>query len=209
MTVRQQVLQFAAAPAVPAAIDLDEALANARRADTTNREFRENNPAHLPPESRLPDLYALCPGCQLHPGGGIYPAEELLRSEGCPAGARLRAQLSAEDLLEEGEGRRAEREGPPDPVLKRRDSALPSSLLDLSATDRLRGGSFTRSEALTPESLPETGHRRSPLIRAMELCSHGLEGLRVRVGRAWYFHRRAAVCRKRLSRIASAASSYS
>ena len=74
MTVRQQILRFDAAPE---AIGLDEALANARRAQTSTREFRGENPAHLPPESRLPDLYALCPGCQLHPGGGIYPAEEL------------------------------------------------------------------------------------------------------------------------------------
>ena len=204
-SVRQQALQFSM---VPAAINFEEALANARGAVEKDREFRVNNPAHLPPESRLPDLYALCPGCDLHPGGGIYPADELLRSEGCPAGERLRGQLAAEQLFEEEEGRRVEREGPPAPVMKRREPPLPSSLLDFSATDRLRGGPQSHSETLTPGSPSESG-RRLLLTRPRQLCSRGLERLRARASRAWYFHRRAAICRKRLSRIASAASSFS
>ncbi len=198
----QQILPFASA-----VLSWDEVLANGRRAVDETGELRTSNPAHLPPEPDLPDIYALCPGCEEHPGGGIFPAAELLRSDACPAGRRLRSSAAGQHF-EEKEDRPAEREGSAVPVLRRRNSALPSSLLKLHADDRLRGGSFPRFEALTPESLPETGPRFS-LTRGAALCSRWMETQKLRVARAWFFRRRAAVCRSRLSRIANAASSIS
>lgn len=185
----------------------DEILANGRRALDAYGELRTQYPAHLPPVADLPRIYALCPGCPEHPSGGIFPAVELVRSRACPAGRRLRGG-AAGTLFEEKEDPAAEREGSAGAVLKRRDPTLPSSLLDSVADDRLRSGPFPRNESLTPGSTPETGPRFA-LTRPWGLCSRWLETQRLRLARAWYFRRRAAVCRRRLSRIASAASSIS
>jgi hypothetical protein len=197
----QRILPFASS-----AISWDEVLANGQGAINEKGELR-TNPAHLPPEPELPDIYALCPGCEEHPGGGIFPASELARSQSCPAGQRLRAG-AAGSRFEEKEGRPADREGSAVTALKRRNSTLPSSLLDLCADDRLRGGSFPQDEALTLGSHPETGLRFF-LTRPLDLCSRWIEAQRLHVARVWFFRRRAGICRKRLSRIANVASSIS
>jgi len=198
----QTILPFAATE-----LAWDEVLANGRRALDENGELRTHNPAHLPPEPELPDIYALCPGCPEHPGGGIFPAADLARSEACPAGQRLRRR-SAAIHFEEKEGPTAEREGSAAMALMRRNPARPSSLLDSAADDRLRSDPFPRNGSLTRGSSPETGPR-FPLTRPLQLCSRWMEAQKLRVARIWYFRRRASVCRRRLSRIASAASSIS
>ncbi len=290
----QTILPFNAA-----ILSWDEVLANGRSAVDETGELRTMNPAHLPPEPDLPDIYALCPGCDEHSGGGIFPAAELLLSDVCPAGQRLRGSAAGQ-YFEEKEDPSVEREGSTEVVLRRRGSARPSSLLNFrsllknwarsrwqalasrsrneekgdatehhrrrvtmdcdasaaspmgsqalrssasllllhdttvsrsssclalnrkawrtrpdpdfqqvaNADNRLRGGSFPRFEALTPESSPDAGPRFS-LTRVQALCSGYVETQKLRITRAWFFRRRAAVCRSRLSRIANAASSIS
>jgi hypothetical protein len=198
----QTILPFASAT-----LSWDEVLANGRSAVDETGELRTTNPAHLPPEPDLPDIYALCPGCDEHSGGGIFPAAELLLSDVCPAGQRLRGSAAGQ-YFEEKEDPSVEREGSTEAVLRRRSSTRPSSLLNSHADNRLRGGSFPRFEALTPESSPDAGPRFS-LTRVQALCSGYVETQKLRITRAWFFRRRAAICRSRLSRIANAASSIS
>jgi len=198
---RQIDLFATAAPRRPRAdLDLETALANARRFLVTGSHPGDSraNQAHLPGLPGGPELYALCPGCPVHPDGGIYPATALARVEGCPAGRRLTAQLAAAGVLTGEEGRqRAEREGSARRVSAERD-------------------------ALSRSFSPAVPHRRRPerwsidfsLTALTGLCSGACELLAApgrqllaaasrRVRRRWYFHRRRAICRQRLSRIAS------
>ena len=179
-------------------VSLDEATANVRAflaarssgaADTQNGIFR-SKPVHLPDRPEGPEIYALCPGCELHPGGGIFPASELIRVEGCPTGDRIAAGRAQQ--FGEGECRGADWEGAALPGAERPDTPFPF----LSPISNFLG----RGRAVTASGLAATAF---VLTAPGRLCSAlGTEAQR-RIGRAWYFHRRRAICRDRLSRIAS------
>lgn len=191
-------------------LSLEEALANARAAmNEKSRGFRKENPAHLPSDPEHPELYALCPGCKVHPAGGIYPAVELLRERSCPTGERLARDGAAGESSGEKESPAGDREGSLCSTFMR--SAQPSSslLLDSGAKGWLRTDRPSpETESLTPGPRPETGPRffLTPVLR---LCSDGVRRVQLRCSRAWYFHRRRSVCKKRLSQIASLSSSTS
>ncbi len=205
---RQQTDLFTASvvPATPArrgsTLDLEEALANARRSlseapggapgrDHENGDFR-GDIAHLPKAPGGPEIYALCPGCKVHPDGGIFPAAELARAEGCPTGAHLPAGNDA--LIGGEECRRAEREGSAHPGPELRESRS-----RFSPSNFLKGFSLTESSGLWSGSLKPLGTMTGLLSRPRRLLENGSRQLR----RSWYFYRRQAVCRRRLSRIAS------
>jgi hypothetical protein len=201
----------AAAPEAVIAVGFEEALANARaflaapkhgtaEANMKTGAFR-SKPVHLPDRPEGPEIYALCPGCELHPGGGIFPASELVRAEGCPTGDRLTA---ASDSCGEGECRGADREGSALPGTERADAPRPF----LSPVSFIEVGVLGALGATGMKSGVAVAARRFAaaavvLTAPVRLCS-GLrdEALR-RLRRAWYFHRRRAICRDRLSRIAS------
>lgn len=195
--LRQIDLFTAKAAPRGAELDLAEALATARRAlaeagsrndDGGSRGIR----AHLPKSPGGPEIYALCPGCEVHPGGGIFPAAELARAEGCPTGAHLPAKDNA---FTEGEGRRrAEREG-----------SARSGPEERKAFSRFSPSAFPLGFSLTGSRGLCSGLRGSSIMAmAARLSPRRLlaEGGR-RLRRGWYFHRRRAICRQRLSRIAS------
>jgi hypothetical protein len=139
--------------------------------------------AHLPGRPGGPQIYALCPGCAVHPDGGTFPMAELARAEGCPAARRLALgsesssmarRLAGTSISGERECRGAGREGPAHPGTERREAPLPSPspfLFFLTAPWRLGEG----------------------LVK----------DLRRRLSRARYFRRRQSLCRRRLSRIVS------
>ena len=198
---QQQTDLFAVVPAPTPRngnLSLEEALANARRSlgqDHDDGDFRGKK-AHLPGIPEGPEIYALCPGCKVHPGGGIFPAAELARAEGCPTGAHL---PGANDTLIEGEEcRRAEREGSahPGPESRNSDSRF-------SPSNFMGGFSLTESKSLWSGSRGPLGTMAGLLSRPRRLLENGSRQLR----RSWYFHRRQAVCRRRLSRIVSGPSS--
>jgi hypothetical protein len=198
ISTRQADLFSSAAATRAATLDLDEALANARHAQaaTTLSAVRDSNDigdsrdmkAHLPAFPGGPEIYALCPGCKVHPDGGIYPAAELARAEGCPTGARV--PVEASDLDEGEKCRRAEREGSAHTGPEGRNSLSHFSSSDFFLLTELKGlcsgllGSMTH---LAPQRLLAESGRR--------------------LRRYWYFHRRRAICRQRLSRIVSGPSS--
>lgn len=180
-------------------LDLETALANARRFQATGSSPGDSraNEAHLPGLPGGPEIYALCPGCPVHPDGGIYPATALARVEGCPAGRRLAAQRAASTRAGEEERQRAEREGSAHRVSVERDAL---------------------SRCFSPAFFSARPWGRAvsdfSLTALAGLCSGALERLTApgrqlfaaigrRIRRRWYFHRRRAICRQRLSRIAS------
>ncbi len=193
-------------PRRPRALGLAEALANARRqlagqsaAPQPSLHGGSRPGAHLPGKPGGPEIYALCPGCEVHPGGGIYPADELVRAEGCHTGRQMSA---ARDSYGERECRQAEWEGSARPGTERRDAPLPSG-----------SPAFLHTEprALIPRAGREGG--AGPAARVLFLLTAPWrlgEGLvadvRRRLRRAWYFRRRRAICRRRLSRIVSSPS---
>lgn len=153
--------------------------------------------AHLPGDRGGPEFYALCPGCEVHPDGGTFPMAELARAEGCPTGRRLAAGgiasagpaaggspdaavlpgkggLATTSFFGERECRWAGREGPARPGTERRDASLPSPS-------------------------PFLFYLTAPWRLGEGLVSD----LRRRVSRNWYFRRRRAICRRRLSQIVS------
>ncbi len=195
ISARQADLFSTAAATRAATLTLDEALSNAQAA-TAHAEVQVSNDiggfrdmkAHLPASPGGPEIYALCPGCKVHPVGGIYPAAELARAEGCPTGRRLPQQT--DDLDGEEKCRRAEREGSAHTGPEGRKPLSRFSSSDFLLLTELKGlcsgllGSMTH---LAPgRLLAESGRR---------------------LRRYWYFHRRRAICRQRLSRIVSGPSS--
>jgi len=184
---------------------LGEALANARRAlaaggDTIHGGPR-NDQAHLPPDSGGPELYALCPGCQVHPAGGIFPAGQLVRAEGCPAGRRLAEALAAKRTFTgEDECRRAAWEGAARSGPEGRTTPFPSASPELSR----RAGRAAAGRGGAGPRL--TRALRFSLTAPWRLWSAWVADAERRLRRAWYFHGRRATCRRRLSRIASAPS---
>jgi hypothetical protein len=219
---------FALAPARrAAALNADEALANASRWAKGDPAMRRPgaspaadraptltgvsriNEAHLPAKPGGPEFYALCPGCEVHQDGGIFPVAELVRAEDCPTGRRLLGDgVGGQALAAEEECRRAEREGSARSGTKGRDPSLPSSL---PAFFRSAPRAIALSEAVSTASaasMIDLGRRSVAALRLFltapwRLCSGGAAQLERRLRRAWYFHRRRAVCRRRLSRIAS------
>ena len=190
----RQIDLFAAGAAPRVDLGLAEALDNARRSLLGVADGE----TATPPGAGTPALFALCPGCPVHPDGGLVAAAEDT-TEDCPAGARLAAQLTA---LAGGEERLwAEREG------------------------SAHAGSVER-ETLARFSPPATFHPGAAAPRRIDfsltglgrLCSGAVEAVSAilvapprrlladggrRLRRRWYFHRRQAVCRQRFSRIAS------
>jgi hypothetical protein len=198
---RQIDLFVAGAPRRPRAdLDLEAALANARRFLATGSHPGDSraNQAHLPGLPGGPEIYALCPGCSVHPDGGIFPAAELARVEGCPAGPRLAAQLAAARALTGGEGRQwAEREGSARRVSAERN-ALSRSFSPAVHSTRPRG------RVSIDFSLTTLGGLCSGALEALAAPGrHILAAASRQLRRRWYFHRRRAICRQRLSRIAS------
>ncbi|MCP4548150.1 MAG: hypothetical protein GY835_16925 [bacterium] len=193
-------------------VGLAEAVANAARNSATPgdperhwRERLENGGsrkanAHLPGKSGDPEIYALCPGCEVHPEGGIYSAAELAGAEGCPVGSRLNTVIDApcsEPVVSGLEGcHGAEREGSAPTGSEWRNAPLPlfrpEIVFNLTAlTAAFQGG----------------GSRLLFLLTAPgRLCSGLYRDCRRRWSRAWYFHKRRSVCRRRLSQIANAPS---
>ncbi len=195
---RQADLFSSAAATRAATLDLDEALANARHAlatavdagvrDSKNIGGFRDMKAHLPASPGGPEIYALCPGCKVHPDGGIFPAAELARAEGCPTGTRMPAEES--DLAGGEKRRRAEREGSAHTDSERRNTLSRFSSSDFFSLTELKGlcsGLFGSMAHLAPRRLLAESGRR--------------------LRRRWYFHRRHAICRQRLSRIVSDPSS--
>ena len=198
---RQIDLFAAAAPRQPRVdLDLDAALANARRFLATGSIPGDSraNQAHLPGLPGGPEIFALCPGCSVHPDGGIFPAAELARVEGCPAGPRLAAQLAAASALTGEEGRQwAEREGSARRVPAERNS-LSRSFSPATVGTRPRG------RVPVDFSLTALGTLCSGALEALAAPGrHILAAGSRQLRRRWYFHRRRAICRQRLSRIAS------
>lgn len=186
---------FAAGAAPRAGLELAEALDNARRVPLRV----EGAGADAPPGAGAPALFALCPGCRTHPDGGLVATTTAEAAADCPAATRLAAQLT---VLAGGEERRwAEREGSahtgsveretlarPSPPATFHPGAGASHWIDFSLTvlGRLCSGAVEAVSAILvapPRRLWADGGRR--------------------LRRRWYFHRRQAVCRQRLSRIAN------
>lgn len=193
ITTLRQIDLFTAS--APAGLELGpaEALDNARRflADGGARREHEHGGsrdkhAHLPASPGGPEIYALCPGCQVHPDGGIFPAAELARAEGCPTGRRV-SDTHAE-LVGGEKCRGAEREGSAHP-----GSAGRSSSAHFSPPVSRRGLMSTLTALVAPCSI--IANALSP--------RRALDDVVRRLRRGWYFHRRRAICRRRLSRIAS------
>jgi hypothetical protein len=155
--------------------------------------------AHLPGNEEIPEIYALCPGCEVHPGGGIYPAAELVRAEGCLAGERLRANIQVgNEYAGGGECHRAEREGLALRGTEQREPQFPSSTPVLLQGEKSRG----MVGALVAPVRSFFFHLTIPFSMCFRLYSE----LERRVRRSWYFHRRRTICRQRLSQIASSPS---
>ncbi len=207
------------------ALSFDEALANAHAfiisdvaetnsaADTSNTNdgiFR-SKPVHLPDRPEGPEIYALCPGCELHPGGGIFPAAELRRAEGCPTGERLAMTAASgetpvggsaswpagkanDPIFGKGRCRGADREGLALSGTERPDVSLPFLFPNFSAAS---------VATVAASALAAAGFA---LTTPWRLCSGAWDGALRRLRRVWYFHRRRAICRDRLSQIANSPS---
>ena len=190
----RQIDLFAAAAVPRADLGLAEALDNARRSLLSVAD----DATSPPPGAGAPALFALCPGCPVHPDGGLVAAAEVA-TEDCPAGARLAAQLTT---LAGGEKRLwAEREGSahagsveretlarfsPPATFHSGADAPPRIDFSLTALGRLCSGAVEAVSAILvapPRRLLADGGRR--------------------LRRRWYFHRRQAICRQRFSRIAN------